>query len=632
MFVFLGVLTLLCPLAVKAHFYPKHKQQNNLFKTTTASLAEDDYDIKYLKFNIQVSDTSVRVQGNVATTAQVVASAMPAYVFELDSSYTIDSAKINGVMRTVTGSGTVRTITLPTALASGSMFTAQIWYRGLPPGGTGGFFNGITHAVTSGGTHVVFTISDPYVAKNWWACKQSILDKIDSVDMYITVPRGVQAGSNGLLRGIDTTSIASSRIYHWQTHYPIAYYLISIAIARYADYKSNMVFFSSTDTMLIHNFFMDTATFNPTNKPNFDSIPYIMNYFSSVFGRYPFWREKYGVCYTTLPGGMEHQTMTTIGTPDITVIAHEMCHQWFGDNVTYKTWGDMWLSEGFATYSEQLFLARFRSEAAANARRIAYLNLTFSQPCGKLYVDDTSNSDSLFVSATVYAKGAGVVRMLQYAAPNDSVFFAMLRHYQNVYAYSHATTAQLKAIAESFYGYPLDTFFNQWIYGRGYPQYKLTWNQRGSMVVVKLTQTASCASYTPHFSTYLELQLHGTGADTFVKVYNNADTQYFYFDYSPTLSTVYLNPNVWTVCRQTGASVKDATLAIDEYEAGKANITIYPNPADKAWQIEQLPAGAELVLTSYDGSTLWKGTATKGINKIDANALPKGTYLLHVAG
>ena len=127
-----------------AAFCSRQKQHHTAAKTTLASLAEDNYDIKYIRFDLNVSDTSVYVGGHVATTAQVVASSMSNYVFELDTTLHIDSAFINGASVSVATSGALRTITLPTTLSSGAMFTATIYYKGLPPGGGGGFFNGIT--------------------------------------------------------------------------------------------------------------------------------------------------------------------------------------------------------------------------------------------------------------------------------------------------------------------------------------------------------------------------------------------------------------------------------------------------------------------------------------------------------
>eukprot|EP01030_Chromulinospumella_sphaerica_P013813 gene13813-biopygen12077 len=230
------------------------------------------------------------------------------------------------------------------------------------------------------------------------------------------------------------------------------------------------------------------------------------------------------MCFTTLSGGMEHQTMTTIGVTNTTTIAHELMHQWFGDHVTYRSWRHMWLSEGFATYGENLYLQHFWSEAAATALRQGFISQVVSQPCGMTYVNDTTTSDSLF-TRNQYPKAAMIINTLRYMAPNDDVFFNTLRTYQSTYSFGNATTEDFKTIAETFYGFDLDTFFNQWIYGRGYPNYRATWNQVGSTVYVKLMQSQTCPSYTNHFSTPVEVHLRAGSVDTFIKVYNSIDTQ-----------------------------------------------------------------------------------------------------------
>ena len=529
----------------------KHSQKSVHAKTTTANLAEMNYDIKRLNFNLNVTDTSIFVRGDVTTAAVVVADSMSSYVFELDSTITLDSAKFNGVPVIVTRIGNVRFISISPALHLNNYFTSQIYYHGTPSA-AGGFFTALSHAVSTHGTNMVYSLSDPYAAKNWWPSKQCVDDKIDTVDMFVTVPNGTVDGSNGVLVGVDSTTNPGFSKYHWRTYYPIDYYLISIALAPFAEYKSYLHFSGSTDSMLIHDFFIDTATFNPVSKINFDSVGQIIDYFSTLFGRYPFWKEKYGVCYTNLPGGMEHQTMTTIGVTNTYIIAHELCHQWFGDCVTYSTWGDTWLSEGFATFSEQLFYTHFWSAAAGRAHRASLNASAMSTPCGSVYVTDTSGPSTIFYQPMVYNKAQAVINMLRYTAPVDSLFFTALKAYQQRFAYSNASTTDLKNIVDSVYGTNLDTFFNQWIYGQGYPGYRIWWNQIGTTVYVKLVQIASCPTFTPLFKTYLELQLHSLTADTIVKVFNNIDTQIFSFNWSPTMTTVYLNPDVWTLCKLLG--------------------------------------------------------------------------------
>lgn len=606
----------------------KSKRNKAAAKTTMAHPDEGNYDITHLRFDLNITDTSIYIfPSSVTTTARVVVASMTDYVFELGPSLIIDSAKVNGALLPVSATGAVRRITLPSALAMGATFTAQVWYHGMPPTG-GGFFNGITHTVSSGGTDMVYTVSDPWVALNWWPCKQSVNDQADSVNMYITVPSGVMAGSNGLLLHTDTTTTTGYWTHHWRTRYPIDYYLISIAIARYTDYKTYMHFTGSPDSMLIHNFFMDTATFNPVHKIKFDSVDHMINYFSSLFGRYPFWQEKYGMCFTTLGGGMEHQTMTTIGVTDVGTIAHELMHQWFGDHVTYKTWGDMWLSEGFATFSEHLYLGQFWGAAAAKTRRQAHLSSALSKACGMTYVNDTSTSDSLFTS-NQYQKASIFINTLRYMAPADSLFFKILRNYQSTYSMGNASTADFKAIAESVYGLSLDTFFNQWVYGRGFPIYKTTWNQIGSTVYVRLVQTQSCPSYTSHFSTPVQLQLRAGSIDTFVKVYSSLDTQEFTFEWAPTMTSLLINPDVWTLLRNNGIT-KDAALGFGTLY--KNNIRIHPNPAENNWHIVQLPTNTQLALTDMAGKVLWQGKSTSGTTLIPGTQLPPGNYMLKLSG
>ena len=611
----------------------KHKNRSAYSKITTGDVAELNYDIKRLNFKLNVTDTSSFIKGDVTTAAVVSASSLSSYVFELDSVIVIDSAKINGVVASVVRAGYICTINLSTALPHNTYFSVEVYYHGIPPA-SGGFFTGITYGVSTHGTKMIYSVTDPYAGKDWWPCKQDLDDKIDTVDMFVTVPDSVKVGSNGLLVAVDSATNPGFWTFHWQTHYAIDYYLISIAAAKYVEYRSYLHFTGSTDSMLIQNFFIDTATFNPEYLPEYDSIGQIIDYFSTLFGRYPFWKEKYGMCYTTLPGGMEHQTMTTIGNPYTTftpytyIIAHELCHQWFGDNVSYKTWGDTWLSEGFATFAEQLFYTHFWSPAAGKAHRQSLYNSAMGSNCGSVFVTDTTTATTIFYQPMVYYKGMAVINMLRYTAPVDSQFFTVLQTYQNHFGLSNANTNDLKTIADSIYGMNLDTFFNQWIYGQGYPKYKIWWNQIGSTVYVKLVQSASCPATTPLFKTYLELQLHSLTADTIVKVYNYADTQLFSFNWAPAMNTVYLNPDVWVLCKLIGTATHDTALPLLVKEPNSSNLAIYPNPTKTNWQIQQLPENTPLTLSDITGKILWTGISTKGTTTIPGKHLPTGNYFL----
>lgn len=591
-------------------------------KSTNAVPEEDYYDVKHVYFDLKLTDTSIFVRGNVRTTARVIVPSMSIYAFELDAALTIDSIKLNGTTHLpFTTTGFVRKATLPSALTMGTTFNIHVYYNGTPPTGTG-FFTGIMHSV-SAGTDMVFTVSDPYATKDWWPAKQSLQDKIDSVDMHVTVPDYCKVGSNGLLQSTLPAGAGLLK-YHWKTKYPIDYYLISLAIADYSEKKSYVHFTNSTDSMLIQNFFYDSTNFINNFGANFDSVSLMINHFSDLFGRYPFWKEKYGHCITTLGGGMEHQTMTTIGVTDTRTIAHELCHQWFGDAVTYNQWNDVWLSEGFATYAEQLFIENWWGTTPMKNFRTSQYNNVMGLPGGRVLVDDTTTSSSLFDPRLVYRKGAAVAHMLRYMAPADSLFFVGLRQFQSAHAYGMATTNDLKNIMAATYGINLDVFFDQWVSGEGYPKYSIYWSQAGPDVSVRLVQEPSKPSSVPLFRIPFEIRLKSTMGDTIVKVYNDQLDQTFNFSFWNSMNGVELDPGNHILDKVMGNPVNVSIAAGQK-------INISPNPATDEWVIKNMDAGQSLKLIDISGRAVWEG-ASKSTTAIPARQLPAGTYLLQIGG
>ncbi|XZF12905.1 M1 family aminopeptidase [Chitinophagaceae bacterium MMS25-I14] len=609
-----------------------------LAKTTMAAPEEAYYDVKHLFFKMNMTDTTTYIQqGDVTTTAVVTAATMGKYIFELDSVLVIDSFKFNGQLKTVTTDSFVRSVTLASALTQGSTFTAEVFYHGQPAS-AGSFFSGIIYDTSGFGTHMVYTMSDPYNSKNWWPAKQSMGDKIDSVDMWITVPQGLKAGSNGLLQSV-TTPQTGYQQYRWKTKYPIIYHLISMSIAPYIDYTYQVHFTGSNDSMPVQNFLFDTSyTMSQHVKANIDSCGQFINYFSSLFGRYPFWKEKYGHCYSTLGGGEEHQTMTTIGVLDNGIIAHELGHQWFGDCVSYGRRGHVWLSEGFASYCEELYAEHFENAAAAQNSRAGRISYIISQPGGSVYVTDTTSSATLFDGRLVYDKGDMVLHMLRYRAPQDSLFFRVLKNYQQQYAYGLAVTEDFQHIAEQVYGSGLDTFFNQWIYGQGYPIYNVKWMATGNNGIhIRLTQTTSIPSSVSMFYTPLEIKIHSriTSQDTVIKIYNDQQVQDVYFTWSQPIDTsssifnnpITLDPYKNVILKAYGA-VQDKTLAVETPIVNTWRV--YPNPATDAWRLENITPGSEATLTDINGKRIWSSTAGNSYMMIPAAGLAPGNYLLQI--
>lgn len=600
-------------------------------KTTIAAIEENDYDVKHLKFNLALTNTSTNVSGDVTTTAQVTATTMPVYAFELDAAITIDSFKLNGVLLPVTSAGAVRKVTLSSALAQNTVFIAQVFYHGAATAGNGQFFSAGLHPVTANGFKLMYSISDDLFADDWWPCKQSLQDKIDSVDMWVTVDDTLKVGSNGLLK--NTVPFAGNKVrYEWKTKHPIEYYLISVAVAPYNEYSYYMHYTDgSNDSMLIQNYVYNTpGHFTPTAKAALDSTGLIVDYFSNIFGRYAFDDEKYGHSMSPLGGGMEHQTMTTMGTgayTDVTLIAHELGHQWWGNNVSFASWRDVWLSEGITSYCEQLFVEKFRGTAAQKAYRTMVMNQA-KAGTGSVYVDDTTQVWRIFDGTLTYKKGASVTHMLRYLAPQDSLFFKGLRTYRQQFYNSTATTKDLKLAMESVYNTSLDTFFNQWIYGEGYPSYSAKWAQQGNTLVIQLKQTTTKASSVPCFHMPIEIKLITNNGDKIIKLYNNATTQTFVINSSDVVSNMQIDPednvlNAGGLVQKDDVVLKVAGIELDEF-------TVQPNPASDSWLVKGIPEGALCILTDMAGKVLWQQTA-EGDIVVPAKDLAPGSYTLSVS-
>jgi aminopeptidase N len=589
-------------------------------KITIATPEEDDYDVQYVKFDLFLSRTSAYIQGNVTTTAKVVAAQMPVYAFELSDTMAIDSVKINGSLTAYDTSRGVCRINMVIPLVAGTVFTAQVYYRGFPR-----FPDGINVPGFHNYMGVTFSSVEPYFANSWWPCKQSLTDKIDSVDMWVTVLPFVKVGSNGILAAINPVDTYFYR-YEWKERYPIDYYLISVSLGNYEDYSYYMHFTGSNDSMLIMNYI--DPTLPAYVKPMLDSVGMIVDYFSTIFGRYPFWKEKYGHCYTPSYVNMENQTMTSTHLSHLTVLAHELTHQWFGDNVTCGTWKDIWLNEGFAAYGQYLCYDKFNGhDAALNYMHTVHTDV-MADSTGTVYCIDTVDWERIFDARLTYEKGGSALHMLRFVVNNDSLFFNILQTYQRQYTGKTATTDDLKHLVAAIYGHNLDSFFNQWIYSEGYPIVDAAWNQVNDVAYIRISQSCAMPPGTFLFATPMEVKLYSAQGDTTVRVYVNQYTQTFPVITGKLIDSIAIDPNEWLLCKLKQAPVKDTSLNLLPYPG-----MVYPNPATNtiyvAWKDLQDPYIA-IYNTAGRKMSEHKLQWPSGIETVDIQRLPKGVYLYRI--
>ena len=516
------------------------------------------YDVKYLRVDLAIEAGSKVVAGSSLTTAKAVA-VLDSFIIELKNNLTVDSVLINGIKRSFSHSADHIYVPLTPSIPVGGIVHAETFYRGST---INGVFAG---TVNSNGLIYTANVSESYQAREWFPAKQFLADKIDSADLFFTTTSTNKVGSNGLLVSVQPAAAGKSR-YHWKSRYPMAYYLASFSVGNYLEYNNYAKPLSiAPDSILIQNYIVNNQTYFQSVKANLDKTPPFLEKMSELFGLYPFKNEKYGHAHASIGGGMEHQTMSTMAGFSASLIAHELGHQWWGDNVTCATWNHIWLNEGFATYCDYLMTEKLTALMATTpaAQMQAYHNSAMSAPGGSVYVPDVALYDEprIFSQRLSYNKGAAVIHNLRFELQNDNTFFQALKNYQLLYKDSVATTDNFKRVVEAASGRNLDDFFNQWIYGEGYPTVHITFLKEGNdRLVLRVSQTVSMPSVTPFFKGLFEVRVTSPTGDTTLKVNLTGNNQEFRFNYSKTPTGVVVDPSNWII-NATGNIINGGVIA-----------------------------------------------------------------------
>ncbi len=563
---------------IKSHANNASKTAAMLASTYLINL-ENKYDLTFYHLNLTLSITNKVVSGNVRAMASVKSALLDSFAFELYHTYTIDSVYLNGINTVVSRNGDEARVPFATPLAQGSLIDATVYYHGTAPTINGssagdGYNNGTS---PTWGNKSAYTLSECYHAYEWFPCKQQLHDKIDSSWVFVTTDSANKVGSNGKLTNIVT--IGNTKRFEWKNKHAIDYYLISVALAKYIDYSIYAHPQGYSDSILIQNYVYNNPATLPYIKPLLDSTRQFVELFSKLYGLYPWADQKYGHCETTLGGGMEHQSMTTIGAFDWSTIAHELGHQWFGDYVTCGTWHDIFMNEGFAVYSEYLAREFLEPNQAAPFMLGAHNNI-MSQTNGSVYNPDTTSENRIFDTRLTYDKGGAVIHTLRFLINNDSMFFLSLRNYLQQYNQSTATTADFQASVQNTTGLNLNQYFTQWIYGEGYPTFNVHWNQVGNNFTMRSIQTVSDAAITPLFITPIQYTLIRSIGDTTIRVMHATDTAWYNFNVAGTVTNIMVDSANWIINKVSGPTHDGTLSGINNYNNIEAATSVYPNPAN----------------------------------------------------
>ena len=592
----------------REHFCAQSKQASTERSQTLAkSMAaaangishEMKYDVKFVHLNVNVERNTKYISGSVRSIATVTSTVLDTFMCVLHQNFTIDSIWINNVNTAFIRQDSSVKCGLASSFTNNVTFTTQVFYNGTAPSGGSAIGSGFSTGTSgSWGNQATWSLSESFVAYHWWPCKQALTDKIDSSWVFVTTDSLNKAGSNGLLKNVVT--VGSKKRYEWKSKYPIDYYLISVAVAKYKEFRQYAKpTYLANDSILIQNYIYDNAINNNswinTQKVDLNKMPQVLNFLSNMYGMYPFYKEKYGHCMAPFGGGMEHQTMTSLGFFEYYINAHELGHQWWGDQVTCKTWGDIWINEGFASYTEHLVAEYLDPLNFAGNLNAAHTNV-MTQPGGSIYFTtaDTMNTSRIFSSRLTYDKGGAIVHSLRFLTNNDSVWFNTLRGFQNTYKNSTASALDFQNYYQTATGINPSVFFNQWYYGEGYPTFTVRFHQRNGNFLLKSTQSTSAPSSIPLFTTPIEYAVSRLGkVDTIIRLNHAQTIENYTLAMNGQVTGVTCDPKNWLINKSTVA--RDTMLGyvpapppstVGFTEAEKiANISAGPNPVKSIYTL-----------------------------------------------
>ena len=608
----------------------RDRHHNQHLKSNSLSVAQiaqtEKYDVNYYRLDLNMTNTTTTLSGFSDMKATCLVN-LDTILYELFSTLSISSVQLNGVVTPFIRNGSA--VKIPVNYSAGTSFTVRTSYNGTPPTAQtnplGG--SGMSHASSpSWGNEVVWSLSEPFCAYEWWPCKQSLTDKADSCDVNITVPNACKAGSNGLLTQVVDLGNGTSR-YEWKHRYPIDYYLISVSIAEYVEYNVYANPVNAPAPILIQNFIYN----NPQTLPNFqvdiDETASFIELYYDLYGPYPFENEKYGHCMAPFSGGMEHQTMTTQGFFNPTLTAHELSHQWWGDYVTCGSWCDIWVNEGFASYSEQLMLEHLYPGQEVQNMLDVHTNV-MSQAGGSVWVLDSLNESRIFSGRLTYDKGAAIIHTMRYMMNNDSLFYATLQNFLSSKAFGTALGVDVRDAFTQASGIDYTNFFDQWYFGEGFPSYSVQWKQVGNDAIVQISHTSSMPNITPTFTNPIDLKFVRPGAplDTVIRFSITSNSNTFYISNIGTINnSISIDPSNWVV-NQNGTISMNNLLSINETPEAEA-VRVYPNPSSDKIQVLNLKENGTYTILDMNGKRTKTGSISVQGN-IDIHSLEEGSYLL----
>ena len=427
------------------------------------------WDLTYYHLDISVDPENKYIQGKNTISYKVLE---PNQIMQIDLQPPLEILKVtqNGKELKIKHDGNAHFITLKSKQKKGTLNSIEVYYKGNPKEARRAPWDGgFSWKQDPNGHPFVATSCQGLGASVWWPCKDHMYDEVDSMDISVTVPKGLMDVSNGRLKSIKEHD--STATYNWHVSNPINNYGVNVNIGDYEHFSET---YKGEKGPLTMDYYVLKGNLEKA-KEHFKDAPKMMEAFEHWFGPYPFYEDGYKLVEVPYLG-MEHQSSVTYGNHyqkgysgmDLSgtgwglkfdfIIIHESGHEWFANNITYKDIADMWIHEGFTAYSENLFLDYFFGKEAARDYVIGTrANIQNDRPIiGDYDVNHEGSGD-------MYYKGANMLHTLRQLIEDDEKWRQILRSMNKDFYHQTVTTQQIEEYLSKKTGYDLKEFFDQYL-------------------------------------------------------------------------------------------------------------------------------------------------------------------------
>ena len=429
------------------------------------------WDLNYYHLDISVNPEKKYIEGSNLVYYTVLSSN---YVMQIDLQEPLEliMAKQEGEELEIQKEGNAYFINLKKNQIVGSLEKIKLFYKGNPREAVNAPWDGgISWEKDDNGNHFIASSCQGLGASVWWPNKDHMYDEVDSMKISVNVPKGLTNVSNGRLLEIEEKK--NSNTFHWFVNNPINNYGVNINIGDYVRFSE--VYDGENGNLDLDYFVL---SYNLAKaKEQFKQVPMMIEAFEHWFGPYPFYEDSFKMVEAPYLG-MEHQSSITYGNgytngykgssyPSNSkwglkfdyIIIHEGGHEWFANNITYRDIADMWIHEGFTTYSENLYVEYFYGkEAGAEYVISSRKGISNFKPIitGEYGVNRESSGD-------IYAKGANVLHTLRQLTKDDELWRDTLRGINKDFFHQTVSSNQIENYISKKLNINLKKFFDQYL-------------------------------------------------------------------------------------------------------------------------------------------------------------------------